>query len=284
MPGLGETSSGIGLREVHYADLLAQKPAVGFLEAHSENFFKIGGIPFQYLMKCREAYPVSLHGVGLSLGSADGVREAHLDKLKALVDQIEPALVSEHISWSGIGGVAVPDLLPLPLTGEALTIVAANIQKVQDKLQRRILVENPSSYLSFKDSEMTEPAFLAEVARRTGCGLLLDINNIHVSAHNLGFDAVEYLRQIPKETVGEIHLAGYQVNHVGEHEVFIDAHNHAVYDAVWDIYAAALDMLGDVPTLIEWDSNIPALEVLVAEAVKADVIRARRARKSSHAA
>jgi uncharacterized protein (UPF0276 family) len=284
MPELAKAGSGIGLREVHYEVILAQKPAVGFLEAHSENFFRTGGIPFQYLMKCREQYPVSLHGVGLSLGSADGVREAHLDKLKTLVDHVAPALISEHISWSGIGGTAVPDLLPLPMTSEALAVVAANIQKVQDRLQRRILVENPSSYLSFKDSEMPEPAFLAEVARRTGCGLLLDINNIHVSAHNLGFDAAEYLRQIPREAVGEIHLAGYQINRVGTHDVFIDAHNHAVYDAVWDLYATALDMLGDVPTLIEWDSDIPALDVLVAEAHKADVIRVRNAKKNSHAA
>jgi len=284
IPELAKTSSGIGLREIHYEDVLAQKPAVGFLEAHSENFFRIGGVPFQYLMKCRELYSVSLHGVGLSLGSADGVRDAHLAKLKTLVGHIEPAQVSEHISWSGIGGTAVPDLLPLPMTNEALNTVTANIQKVQDSLQRRILVENASSYLSFKDSEMTEPAFLAEVVRRTGCGLLLDINNIHVSAHNLGFNPIEYLRQIPKEAVGEIHLAGYQVNRVGEHEVFIDAHNHAVYETVWNLYATALHMFGDTQTLIEWDSEIPALEVLVAEAYKADAIRAYAVKKNDHVA
>jgi uncharacterized protein (UPF0276 family) len=284
MPGLAKTSSGIGLREVHYEDVLAQKPAIGFLEAHSENFFRIGGLPFQYLMKCRQLYPVSLHGVGLSLGSADGVRDAHLNKLKMLVNEVQPVLISEHISWSGIGGIAVPDLLPLPMTNEALNTVTANIQKVQDTLQRRILVENPSSYLSFKDSEMPEPAFLTEVARRTGCGLLLDINNIHVSAHNLGFNAAEYLRQIPKEAIGEIHLAGYQINRVGEHEIFIDAHNHAVYETVWNLYATALHMFGDVPTLIEWDSEIPALEILVAEAHKADAIRAYAVKKNNHAA
>jgi len=284
MPGLAKTSSGIGLREMHYEDVLAQKPAVGFLEAHSENFFRIGGVPFQYLMKCREHYPVSLHGVGLSLGSADGVKNAHLDKLKTLVALVAPALISEHISWSGIDGTAAPDLLPLPMTHEALNTVTANIQKVQDSLQRRILVENPSSYLSFKNSEMTEPAFLAEVARRTGCGLLLDINNIHVSAHNLGFNAVEYLRQIPREAVGEIHLAGYQINHVGEHDVFIDAHNNTVYEPVWNLYASALHMFGDCPTLIEWDSDIPVLEVLVAEAHKADAIRTYAVRKNSHVA
>jgi hypothetical protein len=272
-PELAKAGSGIGLRAPHHDDILARRPAVGFLEAHSENYFSIGGVPFGYLMKCREHYPISLHGVGLSLGSADGVKEKHLAKLKTLVDIVEPVLVSEHISWSNLGPIAVPDLLPLPMTGEALDIVCGNIAKVQDTLKRPILVENPSRYLSFRDSDMDEPSFLEEVARRAGCGILLDINNIHVSAHNIGFDAFEYLGKIPKGIVGEIHLAGYQVNKAGNHEIFIDAHNNPVSDAVWALYEAALEKLGNVPTLIEWDGDIPALERLAGEAEKADRIR-----------
>lgn len=283
VPGLENASSGIGLREGHYEDVLTQNPAIGFLEAHSENYFKIGSVPFEYLIKFRESYPVSLHGVGLSLGSADGMRDTHLEKLKTLVDIIQPVFVSEHISWSGVGSMTAPDLLPLPLTAEALKTVIASINQVQDKLQRRILVENPSSYLAFKDSEMTEPEFLAQIVRSTDCHLLLDLNNIHVSAHNIGFDAMAYLRRLPKEVVKEMHLAGYQINHVEGHEVYIDAHNQAVYEDVWKLYAAALDILGDTPTLIEWDSNLPALATLVAEAHKADALRAHN-RKNAHAA
>lgn len=284
MPGPAQAGSGIGLREPHYEDVPDRRPSVGFLEAHSENFFSIGGAPFEHLMRCREIYPVSLHGVGLSLGSADGVRGAHLEKLAALVRAVEPMLVSEHVSWSGFGGKAVPDLLPLPLTEEALGVVVSNVHKVQDALKRPILVENPSSYLAFRDSGMEEPEFLAEVARRTGCGLLLDINNIHVSARNLGFDAAKYLGSIPQGIVGEIHLAGYQVNRVGGNDIYIDAHNHAVHGAVWDLYAQALKKLGDIPTLVEWDSDLPALETLAAEARKADGVRARVLKENAHAA
>lgn len=281
-PGLAQAGSGIGLRSIHHNDILAARPDVGFLEAHSENYFNIGGIPFGYLVACRELYPVSLHGVGLSLGSADGVKEAHLSKLKALVDIVEPVFVSEHISWSNFGGVAVPDLLPLPMTGEALDVVCANILKVQDRLKRNILAENPSSYLTFRDSDMTEPEFLTEVAARTGCRILLDINNIHVTAHNTGIDPLKYLSQIPKGVVGEVHLAGYQVNVVEGQEIFIDAHNNPVSDPVWALYKAALAKLGNIPTLIEWDGDIPALDRLVQEAKKADAIRDRL--RYSHAA
>lgn len=287
MPAIPEQAlagSGIGLREPHYQAVLSQKPSVGFLEAHSENFLRIGGVPFEYLMKCREFYPISLHGVGLSLGSADGLCDTHLAKLKALVDRVDPVMLSEHLSWSEAGGIAVPDLLPLPMTQEALGIVARNIDKAQDRLQRRILIENPSSYLSFTQNDMSEPEFLVALARRTGCGVLLDVNNIHVSAHNTGFDTVDYLRRIPKGIVEEIHLAGYQINRADGQDIFIDAHNHAVHDAVWALYALALETLGDVPTLIEWDRDIPPLETLVAEAHKADALRHRARSKNAHAA
>jgi uncharacterized protein (UPF0276 family) len=267
--------SGIGLRSPHAAQIIASQPAVGFLEGHSENYFRIGGAPFEQLMKCRETYPVSLHGVGLSLGSAGGVSAEHLQKLKTLVDIVQPALVSEHVSWSAADGKALPDLLPLPMTREALATICANISHVQDVLQRKILVENPSSYLRFMGQELAEPEFLAEVARATGCGILLDVNNIAVSAHNMNFDAAAYIDALPMGIVGEIHLAGYQVNMIGADSIFIDAHNHSVYDGVWDLYAQALARFGDVPTLVEWDADLPPLPLLVAEAAKADAVRAR---------
>ncbi len=270
---LKKAKTGIGLRAFHAEQILTEKPGVGFVEAHSENYFRLGGIPFEQLMKAREIYPLSLHGVGLSLGSAEGVSEDHLAKLAALVKAADPVLVSEHISWSTAEGKSVPDLLPLPMTKDAHETLCANIDRVQEVLKRQILVENPSSYLAFADRDMTEPQFIAEVVKRTGCGLLLDINNIHVSAHNLGFDAREYLAGIPKAAVQEIHLAGYHVNEAGGREIFVDAHNHAVYDAVWELYKAALEKLGDVPTLVEWDSDLPPLSTLLGEARKADKLR-----------
>ncbi len=267
--------TGIGLRGGHAAEIISSKPGVGFLEAHSENYFRIGGAPFEQLMKARETYAVSLHGVGLSLGSAGGVSVDHLEKLKTLVDIAQPDLVSEHVSWSAADGKSLPDLLPLPMTREALAAICANISRVQDVLQRKILVENPSSYLRFTGQELAEPEFMAEVARATGCGILLDVNNIAVSAHNMDFDPAAYIDALPRGIVGEIHLAGYQVNKVGADSIFIDAHNHAVYDGVWDLYAQALARFGDIPTLVEWDADLPPLSLLVAEAAKADVIRAR---------
>lgn len=273
-PALASASTGIGLRPPHTAEILEKKPPAGFLEAHSENYFRIGGAPFEHLMQCREHYEISLHGVGLSLGSAGGVSMEHLQKLKILADIVDPAMVSEHVSWSSLDGRGVPDLLPLPMTREALGVVCANIAHVQDFLRRPILVENPSSYLAFSSSEMEEPQFIAEIIKRTGCGLLLDVNNIHVSAHNIGFDARAYLDALPRGIVGEIHLAGYQENDADGHPIYIDAHNHPVYAPVWDLYRAALARFGDMPTLIEWDSDLPPLETLLDEARKADAIRA----------
>lgn len=265
--------SGIGARVPHFDEIIQTRPSVGWLEVHSENFFSAGGPQPAFLEKLRALYPISLHGVGLSLGSADGIDDAHLKKLKNLVERTEPVLVSEHLSWSGIGNIRLPDLLPLPLTQEALRIVSRNIDVAQNTLGRQILVENPSAYLSFIEEEMDEPAFLGALVRQTGCGLLLDVNNIHVSAHNTGFNVDKYLQNIPADAVREIHLAGYQVNTVGETDVFIDAHNNPVYPAVWDLYEKTLRRVGDVATLIEWDTDIPPLPVLVAEAHKADIIR-----------
>ncbi|MBI1215620.1 MAG: DUF692 family protein [Alphaproteobacteria bacterium] len=271
---LSSGRTGIGLRAPHAAQIIAGKPEAGFLEAHSENYFCIGGVPFEQLMACREDYPVSLHGVGLSLGAAEGVDDAHLQKLKALADIVQPVLMSEHVSWSRAAGVAVPDLLPLPMTQEALAAICRNIEHVQETLGRAILVENPSSYMEFEGMEMNEPEMIARIIERTGCGLLLDVNNIYVSAHNLGFDAKAYLDAIPQGIVGEIHLAGYHVNEVAGDDVFIDAHNNPVYDPVWDLYEAALARFGDIPTLIEWDSDLPVLSRLLEEAQKADEYRA----------
>lgn len=272
-PGLAHASSGIGLRGPHVDEILNQKPDIGFLEAHSENYFNTGGIPYRQLEKLRALYPLSLHGVGLSLGSADGVDQDHLQKLKRLIDSFEPALISEHLSWSRIENTSVPDLLPLPMTEEALEVLSRNIIQTQDFLKRSILIENPSAYMGFIEQDMSEPEFLVELCRRTDCNLLLDINNIHVSGHNLDFDTAAYLKNIPPHLVKEIHLAGYQINIVDGHEVLIDAHNNPVYDPVWDLYKSALKHLGDVPTLIEWDNDLPALERLVDEAKQADIYR-----------
>lgn len=266
--------TGIGLRAPHVDGILAEKPAVGFLEAHAENYFSIGGAPFEQLMACRALYPVSLHGVGLSLGSADGLDANHLQKLKNLVGAVDPLLVSEHIAWSAAGGKAVPDLLPLPYTQESLGIICRNIAHVQETLGRAILVENPSSYIAFEQSEMSEPEFISEIIKTTGCGLLLDVNNIYVGAHNLGFDAEDYIGALPKKAIGEVHLAGYQDNG----DVYIDAHNHPVYEPVWALYRAALKRFGAAPALIEWDRDLPSLQKLVAEAKKADDIRAEELR------
>lgn len=272
--------TGIGLRAPHVDSVLETRPDVGFLEAHAENYFRTGGIPFEQLMQCRTHYPLSLHGVGLSLGSADGISAEHLQKLKSLVKTVDPLFVSEHVSWSGVDGKFTPDLLPLPMTEEALAVICENIGIVQNELARKILVENPSTYLAL-DGDMSEPEFIKQIIQRTGCGLLLDVNNIYVSTHNLGTDPLAYLAALPSGIVGEIHLAGYQDND----GVYVDAHNHPVYDAVWDLYRAALQKFGDAPTLVEWDNDLPPLQTLVAEAKKADKLReAAREKRRADAA
>jgi uncharacterized protein (UPF0276 family) len=256
---------GIGLRAAHYREFLDSTPQAGWLEVHSENYFGDGGYDLHVLEHVRGHYPVSLHGVALSLGSADGVREGHLAKLKRLVDRIEPALVSEHLCWSALGARHFNDLLPLPYTGEALDQVVAHVTLVQETLRRRILIENVSSYLQFRASEIPEFAFLAELAKRSGCAILLDINNLFVNSVNHGFDPIEALREIPRETVGEIHLAGHSV----AGDLLIDDHGSRVVPQVWSLYEVACRRLGQVPTLIEWDTAIPPLDVLLDEAATA---------------
>lgn len=250
---------------------MAAPPAVGFLEVHPENYMGGGPAPGA-LERLRRDRPISLHGVGLSLGSADGIDQSHLGRLAGLVERLEPTLVSEHLSWSIVEGVYLNDLLPLPYTEEALEVLAAHIDRVQTRLRRQILVENPSSYLSYRHSTIAEPDFLGALAAFTGCGLLCDINNIHVSSRNLGFDAAAYLAALPAAAIGEFHLAGHSVNAVDGQEILIDDHGSEVAAPVWALYRDALRRFGPRPTLVEWDSRLPPLPVLLDEAAKADAV------------
>jgi uncharacterized protein (UPF0276 family) len=262
---------GIGLRTPHLAEVMARRPRTGWLEVHPENYM---GAPaaVDALERLRADYPLSLHGVGLSLGSADGIDADHLARLKALTQRLEPCRVSEHMSWSAHGGRWLNDLVPLPYTAESLAVICRNVDRMQTALGRRILVENPSSYLSYRDSTMPEAVFLAEIVRRTGCGILCDVNNIHVSAHNLGLDARDYLRTLPAAAIGEIHLAGHARNEIDGQVLLIDDHGGRVIDPVWDLYRDAVDRFGRVPTMIEWDTALPPLDVLLDEAALADAV------------
>jgi uncharacterized protein (UPF0276 family) len=263
------SGAGIGLRAPHVGELLATRPAVPWLEVHPENYM-CGGPALVLLDAVRREYPVSLHGVGLSLGTAEDIDARHLSRLRSLVDRLEPCLVSEHLSWSTAGGAYLNHLLPLPYTDETLDVVADHIDEVQNALGRRILIENPSSYLRFRHSSMAEPHFLAELARRTGCGLLCDVNNIYVSAWNVGLDAGSYLDALPVPAIGEIHLAGHAANDADGRTILIDDHGSPVTAPVWKLYQRALERFGSVPTLIEWDTDIPELSVLLGEASVAD--------------
>ena len=264
--------AGIGLRAPHYRDLVERRPDIGWVEVHSENYFGAGGQPLHFLERVRREYPVSLHGVGLSLGSADVLSMDHLRSLKSLIERCEPGLVSEHLSWSASGGRYLNDLLPLPYTEEALAVFCEHVDQAQEFPGRRLLIENPSSYVAWRHSVIPEPEFLRAVAERTGCGVLLDVNNVFVSATNHGFDALAYLAAIPAAAVDEIHLAGF--DH-GE-QCLIDTHAKPVAEAVWALYVEAVRHVGVVPTLIEWDTDLPPLEVLLGEAWKADVLAGAR--------
>lgn len=266
-------SAGIGLRASHHDAFLSESPRAAWLEAHSENYFADGGHRVALLQRLRARYPLSLHGVGLSLGSTDPLNLEHLRNLRTAIGRYEPQLVSEHLSWSSAGGVFANDLLPLPYTEEALRHVAGRIAAAQDYLGRQILIENVSSYLQFRSSHLSEWDFLAGVVRESGCGILLDLNNIYVSAMNHGFDAHRYLEAIPVAAVQEFHLAGHTPVEVDGRPLLIDTHGGPVCDAVWKLYRAALRRFGPIPTLIEWDTDIPALDVLIAEADKADATR-----------
>lgn len=272
--GLGP-QAGVGLRAQHHLQVLSESPTVGWFEAHTENYFADGGAHVEALRRIRADYPLSLHGVGLSLGSADPLNIPHLERVRRAATRFEPALLSEHLSWSSVDGRFANDLLPLPYTEEALRHVSARIAQAQDFLGRRILIENVSSYLQFGCSRMPEWEFLGGVALESGCGILLDLNNIYVAARNHGYDPLHYLNAIDAKAVQEIHLAGHSRMQFDGRELLIDTHGSPVCDGVWDLYRAAQQRFGHVPTLIEWDTDIPALDVLMAEAAKADAVRAQ---------
>ncbi len=252
---------GLGLRPQHYPDVLAGQPAVDWWEVISENFMIDGGNPRRVLRQVRERWPVVLHGVSLSIGSVDPIDEVYLARLAALVAEVEPAIVSDHLCWSRFGGHSAHDLWPVPYTDEALAMIVDRVGRVQDRLGRRILLENPSSYATFAASHIPEAEFLAEVARRADCGILLDVNNVYVSSRNHGWDPHAYLAAIPTDRVGQIHLAGH-TNH-GSH--LLDTHDQPVCDEVWELYAAATARFGAVSAMIERDDEIPPLADLVAE-------------------
>ncbi len=282
LPAADQDHIGIGWRHPHYGELLERRPAIAFLEVHSENFFADGGAALAVLRQGRAHYPVSLHGVGLSLGSAAGIDPWHLDRLARLVAAIEPARVSDHACFArgplrgptGARAIHAADLLPIPFSSEALDVMVANAQTVQDRLRRPISVENLSAYICWRDSAMAEPEFLATLARRAGCGLLVDVNNIYVNAlnaqlHDASIDPLQscrdWLDAIPPNAVTEIHVAGHA--HCGD--IVIDDHGSRVCAPVWTLYRHAVERFGAVPTLVEWDTDLPALDVLLDEATHA---------------
>ncbi len=261
---------GVGYKPQHLSSLLADAGAVRWLEIHAENYLGDGGRPLAQLRHLAERFPISVHGVGLSIGGEAALDRAHLARLKTLCDWLLPASFSEHLAWSTHDGAYFNDLLPLPYTSETVARVAAHVTEVQDVLGRRMLLENPSSYLAFASSEMSEVEFLTEVARRTGCGLLLDVNNVFVSAANLGLAPLDYIAAFPLDLVGEIHLGGHQPDQDETGALLlIDSHGCPVADPVWDLYAATIALSGPRPTLIEWDNDVPDWSVLAAEAARA---------------
>jgi len=274
--------AGVGFKSAHFADIVEATPDVGFIEIHAENYMGAGGAPHAQLGRLRRDLPLSIHGVGLSIGGAEPLDRAHLRRVKTLVERYEPAVFSEHLAWSRLGSRFLNDLLPLPYTETTLNLVVAHVDEIQEALGRRILLENPASYLRLCSSEYAESAFLSEVARRTGCRLLLDVNNAYVSATNLAFSAEAYIDAFPMSDVEEIHLAGYAEDHdeVGA-PLLIDAHCAPVSHAVWRLYERALARRGPVATLIEWDNDIPPWPTLLAQARRADAILERRTRSAA---
>lgn len=263
-PNLG---LGLGLRREHYQHVVTKKPTVEWFEVISENFMVPGGNPRRVLETVRRDYPVALHGVSLSIGSSDPVSGRYLDDLSALARAVEPAWISDHLCWGSAGGTYAHDLLPLPYTEEALAHVAGRVEAVQERLGQRILLENPSSYMQLAGADMSEWEFLAELARRADCGILLDVNNVYVSAHNHGFDPRVYIDALPAERVGQIHLAGHSESEDGA--LLIDTHDHEVHDEVWELYGYTIERLGPRATMIEWDAHVPAFAVLEQELARA---------------
>ena len=266
------TTSGVGLRLPHLTDVVATHPSVAWFEIHPENFLA-NPHAAELLVDIARDYPISVHSVGVSIGSASGIDRPHLARVRALVDLIDPIFASGHLAWSTHAGEYLNDLLPLPYTEETLRIVSAHVDEVQDTLGREYLVENPSSYVGFSTSTMTEVEFLSELVHRTGCRLLCDVSNIYLSAHNLGFDRDRYIAELPADAIAELHLGGFTPEaEEGGGEILIDTHGSRIAEPVWAFYARALERFGPKPTLIEWDNDVPALDVILAEAARADAI------------
>lgn len=266
--------AGVGLRLQHLAAVLSDRPQAAWFEIHPENFIA-NPHAAEMLGEIALRYPVSVHSVGVSVGSAGGIDRPHLARVKVLIDAIDPIMVSAHLAWSTHDGEYLNDLLPLPYNNEALAVVCDHVAQVQDAIGRPLHLENPANYLGFTHSTMTETAFLGEVVRRSGCRLLCDVSNIHVSAHNLGFDARRYLDELPAFAVGEFHLGGFELEaEAGGSDVIIDTHARPIDAAAWDLYAYAVSRIGSRPTLIEWDAALPDMAVLLAEAAKADRVAA----------
>lgn len=271
--------AGVGLKPEHYRTILEQRPAVGFFEIHAENYMGAGGPPHRYLCAIREHYPLSLHGVGLSIGASHSLSDAHLRRLKVLIDRYQPAMFSEHLAWSTHASGYLNDLLPIPYTLETLKRVVDHVDAAQAFLGRQLLLENPSTYVRFAESTYSEPDFINEIVQRSGCGVLLDVNNVHVSAVNHGFDPYAYIDAINLDAVGEIHLAGHAREVDGDgFDLLIDTHDRLISDAVWLLYEHAVRGAGAVSTLIEWDANIPDFEVLLAQSDRANAVTLAAAR------
>lgn len=268
--------AGVGLKAEHYRIVIETRPRLGFFEVHAENYMGAGGPPHRYLTAIRERYPLSLHGVGLSIGGDGPLDADHLARLKILVSRYEPALFSEHLAWSSHGAAYLDDLLPLPYTDETLCHVCRHIDQVQTAIGRRMLLENPATYLRFRESTWREPDFIGEIVARTGCGLLLDVNNAYVTCTNHAWDATAYIDALPLAAAAEIHLAGHarQLDEQGR-ALLIDAHDGQVDDAVWQLYRRVLAQAGPLPTLIEWDARLPGWPVLLAQANRAEELMAR---------
>lgn len=277
-------SAGAGLKPEHYAAIFEANPDIGFFEVHAENYMGAGGLPHRALTSIREQYALSIHGVGLSIGAERDLDDAHLDRLKSVVDRYQPGLVSEHLAWSTHDSISLNDLLPVPYTQATLARVVEHVDQVQTKLGRTILVENPSTYVAFSESEMPEVEFIREMQKRSGCGLLMDVNNVHVSATNQHYDAVEYLDAYPLEHVQEIHLGGHAIDEDDSGmPLLIDAHDREVSDPVWLLYTHTLSKTGAQPTLIEWDNDVPEWDVLKADVDAAESMLTE-IRQKNHAA
>ena len=268
-------STGLGFKPEHFRAIMAAPGALGFFEVHAENYMGDGGAAHAMLAAVRQDHALSVHGVGLSIGGAGGLNQTHLARLRKLIDRYEPASFSEHLAWSSHGAAWLNDLLPLPYTDETLATICAHIDQVQATLGRRMLLENPATYVTFEASHWSETDFLTEITRRTGCGLLLDINNVFVSATNHRFDPRAYLAAFPLAAVGEIHLAGHDTEHLSSGPLLIDSHAAPVADPVWTLYAEVLAQTGPLPTLIEWDNAVPDFATLLREAARARRILAQ---------